>query len=340
MTATLQYQYGLKESTISSDSSRLQIMVIGCGSIGRRHAENLARLGARVSLFDVDRALLGQICNDNGYTPIESLDLALEEGSCAAAVVCAPNHLHIPIARKVAEAGMHLFIEKPLSHSLEGVDALLDSVKRQDLIGMAGFNLRFEPGLRYIKSILNPDNVAFARIESGSHMPLWRAGIDYRKTYSANKSMGGGIILDDVHELDYACWFFGYPSTVSCNSGKFSNFDIDVEDTAEFTFRYPDKVVTIHSDYLQRRYSRNCKICFRDGCSLEWVYGSHVTEYREKGERTLAYGDTFTTNTMYLEEMRHFLDCIRTGMPSESSLENARDILEIALCARDNPGAP
>ncbi|WML68412.1 MAG: Inositol 2-dehydrogenase/D-chiro-inositol 3-dehydrogenase [Methanoregula sp. SKADARSKE-2] len=314
--------------------ARNKIIVVGAGSIGQRHAANLARLGADISVSDVNEILLKKVCAENSWAPVLDLDYALNTGVYDAAIICTPNHLHIPYAQKAADAGLHLFVEKPLSHNRQGIDTLLREVRRKNLVGMAGFMLRHEPGLQYIKKTLLPGNVAFVQVESGSHMPSWRPETDYRKTYSANRSMGGGIILDDVHEIDYACWLFGYPSEVRCLYGRFSNFQIDVEDTAEFQFLYPDKLVTIHSDYLQRRYSRRCKICMKDGNTLEWIFGEHVIAYIDDHEEVFVYKDSFAVNDLYLAEMREFLACLEQHRDPESSLENAVKILDIALTAK------
>jgi len=204
---------------------------------------------------------------------------------------------------------------------------------------MAGFNLRYEPGLQYLKQTIDPEAIAFAQIECGSYLPLWRPGTDYRRTYSARKAMGGGIILDDVHELDYACWLFGYPREVRCSFGQFGNLDIDVEDTAVFHLLYPRQLVTIHADYLQRRYTRRCKLCTRDGYEVAWTFGKGVTVSGEGGEETFLYQDRFVPNDMYVDEMRAFLRSIETGEPPESDLENAARILGIALAAKGEPEA-
>lgn len=320
----------------SSASSPLQILVIGAGSIGRRHAQNCAALGAIVSVYDVIPNNLNSLCSEKGYKPIVDLNDALKTKSFDAALICTPNHLHIHTARKVVDAGLDVFIEKPLSHTYDGVEELNEDITKKQIIAMGGFNLRFEPGLNYLKKNLNPDDVAFVQIESGSHMPTWRPGSDYRTTYSANKSMGGGIILDDTHELDYACWLFGYPQSVKCSFGKFSNFEIDVEDTADFHFMYSDKLVTIHSDYLQKRYTRRCKICLRNGNTIEWIFGNSVAEYSNVEEKVFSYHDTFDINNLYLQEMQNFFTHIRERSIPESDIHNAAKILRIALLAKQN----
>jgi predicted dehydrogenase len=313
----------------------MDILVIGAGSIGRRHAANLAALGVRVAIHDIDREALSSLCTTHGYRPIHDLDHALEDDRYTAAVICTPPHLHIPQAIRAAEAGLHLFIEKPLSHRQEGIDKLLSLVGKCNLIGMAGFMLRYEPGLCYLKEHIRPEEVAFAQIEFGSYLPDWRSGVDYRSVYSARRSMGGGIILDDIHELDYACWLFGFPQQIAGKSGTFSDLEIDVEDTAEIQLIYPRSLVTIHADYLQRRSMRRCRICMRDGYTTDWIFGEGVTSHTGEGRSDFSYRDSFAINDLYAAEVEDFLRCIREGRQPESDLPNAARVLDLALRARD-----
>lgn len=313
---------------------QLNFLVIGAGSIGRRHAKNLRTLGVAVHLFDVNTELLSSICNEEGFYTCFDLDKAIENIHFDAAIICTPTHLHIPYATKVAKYGINLFIEKPLSHTLDGVDNLIKLVKKNRCIAMVGFMLRFEPGLQYLKSKIEKEKVAFGQVEFGSHMPLWRKGVDYRKVYSANRSMGGGTILDDVHELDYICWLLGYPNHVNSIFGKLSSFEIDVEDTAMIHFEYSDKIVSIHSDYLQRRYSRKCKICDRQGYTFEWIFGDSVRVWGDHDEHVFSYADTFDVNQLYIDEIKYFLECIENNVQPESDLHNGKKIMEIALAAK------
>jgi predicted dehydrogenase len=311
-----------------------KILIIGAGSIGRRHAANLSMLGCSIAVHDVAREHLQTVCKENGYTAVFDLPGALKTGDFLAAVICTPNNQHISSAMMAVEAGLDIFIEKPLSDSMDGVGDLISSVRRSGCIAMAGFNLRFEPGLVFLKKTIDPARVAFARVEFGSYLPDWRKGVDYRKIYSANKSMGGGIILDDVHEIDYACWLMGYPEKIHCALGQFSNLEIDVEDVADIQLTYLDKLVTIHTDYLQREYARRCKICLRNGDLYSWEFGKSVTTITEAGCDVFSYADTFDPNQMYIEEMQVFLESIHHRTPPESDIHNAEKILKIALEAK------
>ncbi len=312
-----------------------RVLVIGAGSIGRRHSKNLKELGAEVLINDTNIALMEKVACEGGFQAITDIDKTLAREDLDGALICTPNNHHLTFARKTIEAGLDTFIEKPLSHSYDGVQELIDLVKSNGVKVMCGFNMRYEAGLVKLKQLLNPQAVAFATIESGSFLPEWRKGTDYRNTYSAHRDQGGGIILDGIHELDYACWLFGYPQDIMCSCGRFSNQEIDVEDTAHMNLVYKDKLVSVHLDYVQRKYTRRAKVCNRDGYGMEWSFGDRVVSYTPEGEKTYSYRDSFDVNRMYVEEMSGFLRCLRFGERPSSDLENASRILQLALKARE-----
>jgi hypothetical protein len=107
-----------------------------------------------------------------------------------------------------------------------------------------------------------------------------------------------------------------------------------VEDVADIQLIYPDKLVTIHSDYLQRQYTRRCKVCLRDGDILEWEFGKWVTTITEEKRAVFSYAGTFDPNQMYIEEMKVFIESIKNRTLPESDIENAEKILKIALKAK------
>jgi predicted dehydrogenase len=149
------------------------------------------------------------------------------------------------------------------------------------------------------------------RAEFGSYLPDWRPGRDYRDSYAVRASLGGGILLDAIHELDYLGWLFGEVTEVFCAAGHRSDLAGDTEDLAETTLRFESGAVgQVHLDYLQRAYRRNLQI-IGDRATILWDYPAHavvVCGPDTPPEVTrLADGDP---NDMYLEEMRHFVRCL------------------------------
>src|SRR5262249_50073259 len=159
-----------------------------------------------------------------GIEVFGKLDDAWHDG-VDVAFITAPTRLHIPLALQAAEHGCHLFVEKPLADCLEGVERFLETVKERNLVTLVGCNLRFHPGLIQVKRLLEEGaigRVIAARVEVGQYLPDWHPQEDYRQGYSARRELGGGVILDAIHEIDYVRWLLGEIVAVACFGGKLS----------------------------------------------------------------------------------------------------------------------
>jgi hypothetical protein len=178
-----------------------------------------------------------------------------------------PNTCHVPVALAAARAGCHLFIEKPLSHSLEGVAELIEIVESRHLVAFVAYQFRFHPGLRALKSLIDAGRLgrlAAAHIVNGEYLPDWHPYEDYRQTHPARRDLGGGALRIQTHELDYALWLLGMPARVYAVGGHLSRLEIDVEDSVSLllTCEHDGRPVPVHVhlDYLQRPPQRVCEI--------------------------------------------------------------------------------
>lgn len=295
------------------DLENIKILIVGCGSIGRRHARNLRELGVQdILLLDADQNRTETLARELQIQNFESLESALEQKPHAA-LICAPTSLHLELASEALRHGCNLFIEKPLSHCMEGVCELLDDVKSKERTLLAGYNLRFYPLLNTAKRWLcegRVGHITSARLHFGSYLP-WRHPLeDYRLGYGARQSLGGGVILDAVHEIDIALWFFGWPEMIYCAGGKYSNLEIDVEDTAEIALTFSDKIVSIHLDSVQRPAERWFEITGTEG-RIEGDLFARSLRHFDSGTREWFLADVATPiEDTYRSEMRHFLDCL------------------------------
>ena len=203
-----------------------------------------------------------------------------------AVLVCTPSNFHVPVALAAARAGCHLFIEKPVSHSWEGVECLLEEVRSRDLTTLMGFDLRFDPGLLKIKELLAAKtigHVVAAHVEVGQYLPDWHPWEDYRFTPSAKQSSGGGVILDLIHELDYISWLLGPVADLTAMSGHVSRLEIETEDVAAILLRFETgAIATIQLDYLQRPPSRTCRLIGESG-TIEWNYFGRFVRWHVAG---------------------------------------------------------
>ncbi|MGZ8230609.1 MAG: Gfo/Idh/MocA family protein [Burkholderiales bacterium] len=248
----------------------MKVLVVGCGSIGRRHAANASPLAA-VAVLDASPEAARACAQSTGARAFDRLEDGLAWAP-RAVVVATPHRSHLEIARRAVAAGADVLIEKPLSHSLDGVDDFLRTARARGRRAYVVCNMRFHPGPIALKQALDRIGTPlFARAHVGNFLPAMRPGRDYRELYAARRSEGGGVVLDAVHEIDYLTWLFGEVGSVACQAAKLSQLDIDVEDHALLSLRYASGVrASVELDYLRPRKSRGCEIVGADGV-LVWA---------------------------------------------------------------------
>lgn len=317
-------------------------VVAGAGSIGRRHANNLVDLGVKVSLVDPDDEVRKSIENESDFDVYESLHYPLDQELIDFVVVAAPNRFHIDIAIEAAESDCHLFVEKPLSDSMSRINELENLVKQKNLVSLVGCNLRFQPEIKKMRELLNDNvigNVIAARIEGGSYLPEWFPDTDYTKSYSAREDLGGGVILDYIHEINYARWFFGEFDTIMAMTGQRSKLEIETNDVAAILAESMDNVICeFHFDYIQRSYSRSCHIIGEDG-TIRWSWPEERVNWYIANDRdwhSFERSRDWEINEMYVDEIRHFLECIKNHEETICPVDCGRRDLMFALAAQES----
>lgn len=318
----------------------MKLIVVGCGSIGERHIRNLKSfLEGSIMACDLDKKRLAYIEKKYGVKVCTNYDEALSEGADCV-LVCTPTNTHVELAKKALAAGCHVFIEKPLSNKLNGVDELIRLGKEKNKIIFIGFNLRFDKCLRKIKEWLDAGKIGkivSVRAHFGYSFLRRKVGRDYREDYAGRKAMGGGVILDAIHEIDYLMWLIGEVDEVFCYSGKLSPLDIDVEDLAEVLLKFRNGAIgSIHLDFIQLPYCRSCRIIGYDG-TIEWNFVDGVAKlYDAKSGKWQTYQGNADWDDMYLEEIKHFIKCVEGKEKPLLDGELGKKALELALAAKNS----
>lgn len=314
----------------------MNFLVIGCGSIGQRHIRNLKKLGHRVSGCEKDPKRARETTKSYGIKVFNDVKKALGE-NYDGAFVCTPTNLHIPISIELAKKGINLFIEKPLSNNLKGIDSLAAVVNKKRLVALVGCNTRFLPSFKLAKELINRNKIGkvlSVKVECGFYLPSWNLHEDYRGKYSAKKRLGGGVIFDDIHEIDSLHWLFGEVSEVFCFADKISNLKIDTEDVAEILMKFKSGVIAqIHLDYLQPTYRRSYKFIGQSGM-ITWDYITQDLKlYSKKPNEYKVFenGINAPHETMFIDQTRHFVDCVKGRKRPVKDLVSAKKVLEVAL---------
>jgi len=207
------------------------------------------------------------------------------------------------------------------------------------LILMVGYNLRFYRPLILIKDFLSQGligRVLFIQAEVGQYLPDWRS-IDYRYSTSASKKLGGGVVLELSHEIDYARWLMGDVESVFAELGQLSDLEIDVEDTADIFLRFESGTFgNIHLNMVQKSASRSCRIVGTEGI-IEWNGQNHCARlYSNRFEKwkNIYKSKKLDRNEMYKDEIVHFLECVERGIDPIVDGAEGRRTLEVILAAK------
>ncbi len=306
------------------------IIIIGFGRIGQRHYANLVSLGyTNVFVHDVDQKKIATL----RAKKIEKLT-AKELQSFDVACICTPTHLHVKTALLCARSGCHIFIEKPLSHSLSQLTQLQKICVQHKVRCMVGCNMRFHPCIQYIKQYIEAKklgNIYSIHHEFGENLLQWRTAADYNKSYTKKS---GGIVLDDIHEFDLLFWLNSFSkvkkSQFICNTS--GAFPISVEDNCIASFSFANNVLgSVRCDYLQQQYTRTCKIVGEKG-TLTWNMNENIVWlHTQKKNKQLFKASSNNVNDMYVDEMRYFLQCIASKQTPMNGIIEAKKILELCI---------
>ena len=297
------------------------ILVIGAGSIGERHIRCFLKTGrARVSVCEIDRALLDRM--ENGYDlsqACEDLGDALLSNP-RAVVIAAPAHLHIPMAIRAAEAGCHLLIEKPLSTDISGVEDLKRRVIEQRLVAQVGYTFRHHPLVAKVKDQIDQGSWGLPlqlTIVSGQHFPTYRPA--YRDIYYARHETGGGAIQDALtHFLDTAQWWLGSIDRLTGDMEHLSLKGVEVEDTVNVLARHGNIMASYN--FNQHQYPNESiftLVCEKGTLRLELCANRLRIMDRPDGEWEDEISNAFQRDDIFVSQANSFLDAIE-GQPSIS----------------------
>jgi predicted dehydrogenase len=325
---------------VTAARDALRFLVVGCGSIGSRHAANLVALGARhLALADLDVERARRLAERVGAAAVGG-DLARLLGDVRphAVFVCTPPSSHLAVAAAALDHGAHVFCEKPLAPDLAGVDALLAKAAARGRHLMMGMCYRYHPGPQRLRAQLGAGvigRVLGVQMWAGHYLPDWHPWADYRREYSAQRALGGGVLLDSIHSLDTLRWVFGEPVEVMGMLGTVSDLEIDTEDVAAALVRLPEgTIVEVHVDYLQRHAESRVEVIGAEG-SL--VLAGGALRWRRAGETAWTEEPVGgAVNDMYLAELAEFLDCLESGRAPAVDGAEGRATLALAVAIRES----
>jgi predicted dehydrogenase len=331
----------------------MKTLIAGLGSIGRRHFRNLIALG------ETDLVLLrtrkATLPDDElaGYPVETDIHGALQKHKPDAVVVANPTSLHLDVAIPAAEAGCHILLEKPVSHSLDGLDVLQKAAKKNGSKILVGFQFRYHPTLNKARELIQSGalgQVLAVHAHWGEYLPNWHPWEDYRQSYAARADLGGGVIGALTHPLDYLRYLLGEIDALWSFNGHISPLELDVEDAAEIGLKFGNGAIgSVHVNYVQRPPVHRLEIVGTNG-TLRWDNADGILHFYQMPAPFGSYADAppapvmeafplpegFDRNDLFLAQTRHFLNIARGLEEPVCTLEDGIRIQKLVQAARES----
>ncbi len=342
---------------IPRKTAQITAMVIGLGSIGQRHIRNLRMLvGEDLDLITsrtrglnnvISETMQSKQCNDlaqeYGIRTFDSINDAFGERPNMV-FITNPTSLHVKTAMKAVLSGCSVFVEKPLSHNMAMIGELIDRTETNGITTMVGYQMRFHPCLIRLREAISKrelGRIFTVRAEVGEYLPDWHPYENYRDTYASKETLGGGVILTQIHEFDYLYWLFGLPRRVFALGGTLGSLDIDVEDVSSVLLdcevdgtQIP---VHVHQDYLQNPPSRTCHLIGEKGKILVDLRANTFSLFDRIGNRKehLSF-PRLDRNELFIAELAHYLKSVTANVPSSLPLREGAQSLRVALAVKQS----
>jgi predicted dehydrogenase len=314
-------------------------LVVGLGSIGRRHVRVLKILYPDLQIVllrhnQCDGKEIEKLGVYHCVTTVKDALLCKPE----IAIVASPATKHIEIATELASAGVHLLIEKPISGDSCGIKKLIGLCCRMKITLMVAYNMRFMLSLKEFQKLLEKEKIGkiySVHSEVGQYLPTWRPNTDYRKGVSARRDLGGGVLLELSHELDYLIWLFGPIKWVMASVSKKSDLEINVEDTASvlmgLTNHYGDEIsVTLNMDFIRHDTVRQCIAIGKKG-TLRWSGITQQVHFFPKGGRKweMLFSQKEGPDDTYMAEIKHFWSCVEKNQSPFITGEDGLNVIKV-----------
>ena len=321
-----------------------RVLIVGLGSIGKRHLRIIREL-LPLAEIRVLRHEQGMPVPEGAQGIFSSIEEALHFKP-EVAVLANPAPFHLRIAKPLVELGVHLLIEKPLSINSNGIEELIKIAQRTGSKVLVGYNLRYLDSLQHFRNLIlekKCGRVLSVHSIVGQALPSWRPDTDYRLSVSARADLGGGVLLELSHEIDYLRWIFGDVNWTMAVLRKQSALEIDVEDSALMIFEFTSVdagmpiIANVSLDFFRQDAVRTCT-AIGDAGTLKWDGLTGTVEYCSINQNKLIqiYEGSKQADESYLAEWRDFLFCIQNNIKLSESIRDSLAVLKIIEAVRES----
>ena len=321
-------------------SNNKHILVLGAGSVGKRHLSNLANMNCKLSALDPNIDRLSDISKEVPlvfqFTNLEQIDQYWHKFS--GVIVCSPPKFHKEQCIIVAQKDIPILLEKPLTINLkEGIE-LYNALKKLNGRLLLGYTYRWwQPLIEFRRKLHNGKvgKLLHAKFFMSAHLADWHPWERYQDFFMASKELGGGALLDESHFIDLMIWMFGLPESVYASVEKISNLDIETDDNVDMVIKYENGLrVIIHLDLYGRPHEKYISVTGDNG-TLKWSFDPNQIQYSKSMEHNWEEQNfNLERNDMFIDVAREFISLIDGHTVSKCTIDEGVDVMRIIEACR------
>jgi predicted dehydrogenase len=321
----------------------VKILIVGLGSIGLRHLAISRSLFPSNQIKSIGARVFDKWVREENKIKSE-FDKEISDFAPDIVAICSPSPSHISIAQFFVERGANLFIEKPISSDIFNLVKFIEKCSSSNRLLMVGYNLRYLNSLQEFRRHINEGligNPLSVRCEVGQYLPNWRQVEDYCESVTARSDLGGGVLLELSHEIDYLRWIFGEVDWVRATLLRQSELEIDVEDTVHMNIGFEtitngrQLIANLNMDFIRHDTTRRCTV-IGDMGSIRWDGISGEVSLFQAGRKTwetLFAHDNGVEET-YILEWQELISAIEGKRSPAVTGEDGLRVVEIIEAAR------
>lgn len=305
----------------------MNVFIIGLGSIAKKHITAILQIDSDAKIYALRRNVdckneIPNVTNVYDFNEVNMSEIDF-------ILISNPTSEHFSTIKKVVQYGKPLFIEKPLfSEISEETEKLVEQLEKSNILTYVACNLRFLESLIKLKTLLAKERINEINVYAGSYLPNWRPDVDFRKVYSANKEMGGGVHIDLIHELDYIYWLFGKPLEKNAYFSNKSSLSISAFDYANYLWSYENFSVSIILNYYRKESKRSIEIVTEAG-----IYNVDLLKNSIDFDNFSIFTSSQKMIDTYLDQMIYFVQNILKKKKKFNTISEANTILKLCITA-------
>ena len=318
------------------------LLILGTGSVGKRHLGNLVKLGCEVSAMDPRRERLNEAAK---VAPLVHQFTSLEEAlslkqKFSGVIIASPPKFHVEQSIAALRVDLPVFLEKPVSPDISSAAKLVKVAHESRVPLLLGYTYRWWPPLLDLKKKIVEGMVGkirHVRCVMSAHLADWHPWERYQDFFMASRELGGGALLDESHFLDLILWFFGAPSSLYARVEKLSDLDIETDDNVDALLDYPNGLrVSIHLDLFGRPHEKFITIS-GEGKPLHWSFEPNRIRFSESmGQEWEDKTYSFERNDMFVNAVKEFIEILDGRRSPSCTIDDGYAVMRTLEAMRES----